>query len=190
MIDLRPKTKIKQIVYTSIGDYLPFPKNLLFPLVAKKKKLAADVNPAPDVFKWKDCIAKYAPNPPAVKIGFEDVAMYQYTGGTTGVSKGVMLTHANLSKQIQQLEAWFPAFSRGTEIMLGALPYFHVFGLSVSMNFSDSYGMGPSPGSQAPAGTPVGSNPEFPAHLCPPGAHHVYRHAQPSRSEENRHELY
>jgi long-chain acyl-CoA synthetase len=136
MIDLRPKTKIKQIVYTSIGDYLPFPKNLLFPLVAKKKKLAADVKPATDVFKWKDCIAKHAPNPPAVKIGFEDVAMYQYTGGTTGVSKGVMLTHANLSKQVQQLEAWFPAFNKGTEIMLGALPYFHVFGLSVSMNFS------------------------------------------------------
>ena len=136
MIDLRPKTKIKQIVYTSIGDYLPFPKNLLFPLVAKKKKLAADVKAATDVFKWKDCIAKYAPNPPAVKIGFEDVAMYQYTGGTTGVSKGVMLTHANLSKQVQQLKAWFPAFNNGTEIMLGALPYFHVFGLSVSMNFS------------------------------------------------------
>jgi long-chain acyl-CoA synthetase len=136
MIDLRPKTKINQIVYTSIGDYLPFPKNLLFPLVAKKKKLAADVKPATDVFKWKDCIAKHAPNPPAVKIGFEDVAMYQYTGGTTGVSKGVMLTHANLSKQVQQLEAWFPAFNKGTEIMLGALPYFHVFGLSVSMNFS------------------------------------------------------
>ncbi|MCX5842011.1 MAG: long-chain fatty acid--CoA ligase [Deltaproteobacteria bacterium] len=140
MTKLRPKTKIKQIVYTSIGDYLPFPKNLLFPLVAKKKKLAADVNPATDVFKWKDCIAKYAPNPPAVKIGFEDVAMYQYTGGTTGVSKGVMLTHANLSKQVQQLEAWFPAFSKGTEIMLGALPYFHVFGLSVSMNLSIHWG--------------------------------------------------
>jgi len=136
MIDLRPKTKIKQIVYTSIGDYLPFPKNLLFPLVAKKKKLAADVKAATDVFKWKDCIAKYAPNPPAVKIGFEDVAMYQYTGGTTGVSKGVMLTHANLSKQVQQLKAWFPAFNNGTEIMLGALLYFHFFGLSVSMNFS------------------------------------------------------
>jgi len=66
MIDLRPKTKIQQIVYTSIGDYLPFPKNLLFPLVAKKKKLAADVKPAPDVFTWKECIAKYPPNPPAV----------------------------------------------------------------------------------------------------------------------------
>ena len=136
MIDLRPKTKIRQIVYTSIGDYLPFPKNLLFPLVAKKKKLAADVKPAPDVFTWKECIAKYPPNPPTVKLGFEDVAMYQYTGGTTGVSKGVMLTHANLSKQVQQIAAWLPALPRGTETMLGALPYFHSFGLSVSMNFA------------------------------------------------------
>ena len=50
MIDLRPKTNIQQIVYTSIGDYLPFPKNLLFPLVAKKKKLAADVKPAENLF--------------------------------------------------------------------------------------------------------------------------------------------
>jgi long-chain acyl-CoA synthetase len=136
MIDLRPKTKIRQIVYTSIGDYLPFPKNLLFPLVAKKKKLAADVKQAPDVFTWKECIAKYRQNPPAVKLGFEDVAMYQYTGGTTGVSKGVMLTHANLSKQVQQLEAWFPQFGRGTQMVLGALPYFHVFGLSCAMNFA------------------------------------------------------
>ena len=104
--------------------------------MGKKKKLAADVKPAPDVFKWKDCIAKYPATPPAVKIGFGDVAMYQYTGGTTGVSKGVMLTHSNLSKQVQQLQAWFPKFAKGTEIMLGALPYFHVFGLSVCMNFS------------------------------------------------------
>ncbi len=136
MIDLRPKTKIKQIVYASIGDYLPFPKNLLFPLIAKKKKLAADVKEAPDVFKWKDCIAKYPQTPPAVPLGFEDVAMYQYTGGTTGVSKGVMLTHANLSKQVQQLEAWFPQFEKGMQIVLGALPYFHVFGLSTAMNFA------------------------------------------------------
>ena len=136
MVNLRSKTKIKQIVYTSIGDYLPFPKNLLFPLVAKKKKLAADVKPAPDVYRWKECLAKYPPNPPKVKIGFGDVAMYQYTGGTTGVSKGVMLTHSNLSCQVQQAEAWFPSFHSETQIMLGALPYFHVFGMSVSMNFS------------------------------------------------------
>ena len=140
MIDLRPKTKIKQIVYTSIGDYLPFPKNLLFPLIAKKKKLAADVKEAPDVFKWKDCIAKYQPNPPKVKNSYNDVAMYQYTGGTTGVSKGVELTHANLGKQTQQLIAWFPTFDNGVERMLGALPYFHVFGMSVVMNLSIARG--------------------------------------------------
>ena len=136
MIDLRPSTPIKQIVITSIGDYLPFPKNLLFPLVAKKKKLAADVKEAPDVYRWKDCIAKYQPSPSKVKNSFSDIAMYQYTGGTTGVSKGVELTHANLSKQVQQLCAWFPTFEKGAETMLGALPYFHVFGMSVSMNFS------------------------------------------------------
>ncbi len=62
--------------------------------------------------------------------------MYQYTGGTTGVSKGVMLTHANLSKQVQQIASWVPILKRGEEIMLGALPYFHVFGLSISMNFA------------------------------------------------------
>jgi long-chain acyl-CoA synthetase len=136
MIDLRPKTKVKQIVYTSIGDYLPFPKSLLFPLVARKKKMAADVKAAPDVYKWKDCIAKYDPNPPRPKIGIEDVAMYQYTGGTTGVSKGCMLTHANLSKQIQQAEAWFRRFKKGDEVCLGALPIFHVFGMTAAMNIS------------------------------------------------------
>lgn len=142
MIDLRPKTSIKQIIYTSIGDYLPFPKNLLFPLVAKKKKLAADVKSAEDLYKWKEVLAGASPNPPKVELSFEDVAMYQYTGGTTGVSKGVMLTHSNLSKQVQQSRAWFPTFNAGEEIMLGALPFFHVFGLSTVMNYAIYMGWG------------------------------------------------
>jgi long-chain acyl-CoA synthetase len=141
MIDLRPQTQIKQIVITSIGDYLPFPKNLLFPLVGKKKGLAAQVNPAQDVYRWKTLIARYAPAPPQVALDFEDVAMYQYTGGTTGVSKGVMLTHGNLSKQIQHIWAWFPEFG-SDEIMLGALPFFHVFGLSTAMNLAIYSGWG------------------------------------------------
>jgi len=142
MIDLRPKTSIKQIIYTSIGDYLPFPKNLLFPLVAKKKKLAADVKSAENLYKWKEVLAGASPNPPKVELSFEDVAMYQYTGGTTGVSKGVMLTHSNLSKQVQQSHAWFPTFNAGEEIMLGALPFFHVFGLSTVMNYAIYMGWG------------------------------------------------
>lgn len=142
MIDLRPKTKIKQIIYTSIGDYLPFPKNILFPLVAKKKKLAASVKSADELYKWKDIIASTSPNPPDVKLSFDDVAMYQYTGGTTGVSKGVMLTHSNLSKNVQQIVAWFSKFKKGEEIMLGALPFFHVFGLTCAMNNAILMGWG------------------------------------------------
>ncbi len=134
MVALRPRTGVKQIIHTCIGDYLPAVKRILGRML--KKYPFAEVSPQTDVYSWKECLAKYAPNPPSVKLGFNDVAMYQYTGGTTGVSKGVMLTHANLSKQVQQLKAWFPKFGKGGEIMLGALPYFHVFGLSVSMNFS------------------------------------------------------
>ena len=142
MIDLRPQTGIQHIVYTSIGDYLPFPKNLLFPLVGKKKKLAADVKPAPNVHKWKELISQAKPGSPGADLSFDDVAMYQYTGGTTGVSKGVILTHGNLSGQVQQLESWFPGFNKGQETMLGALPFFHVFGLSVAMNFAIYMGWG------------------------------------------------
>jgi long-chain acyl-CoA synthetase len=126
MIDLRPKTSIKQIIYTSIGDYLPFPKNLLFPLVGKKKGLAADVKPADDLYAWKAPIGAACARSPRKTLDFDDVAMYQYTGGTTGVSKGVMLTHGNLSQQVQHVSAWFPTFG-SDEIMLGALPFFHVF---------------------------------------------------------------
>ncbi len=142
MIDLRPKTGIKQIIYTSIGDYLPFPKSLLFPLVGKKKGLKADVKSAPDVYKWKSVLASCTGNAPDVTLSFDDTAMYQYTGGTTGVSKGVMLTHGNLSKQVQHIRAWFPMFNDGEEILLGALPFFHVFGLSTAMNFSIYAGWG------------------------------------------------
>ncbi|MBU3954043.1 MAG: long-chain fatty acid--CoA ligase [Proteobacteria bacterium] len=144
MIDLRPQTKIKTIVVTSIGDYLPFPKNILFPLVGKRKKLAATVKQAPDVYKWKQVVRQYGgavPAPVTGGINFEDVAMYQYTGGTTGVSKGAVLTHGNLSKQTQQINSWLPEFKDSTdEVMLGALPFFHVMGLTVSMNFAIAKG--------------------------------------------------
>ena len=140
MVKLREKTDIKTIVYTSIGEFLPFVKRLLFPLVAKKKGLAKDVAPAKDLHKFKDIIAKYQPDMTQTDLAMDDVAMYQYTGGTTGVSKGVMLTHRNISYQIQQIESWFPTFKKGKEVVLGALPIFHVFGMSTSMNFATRMG--------------------------------------------------
>lgn len=136
LIELRPKTKLRQIIVASIGDYLPFPKSVLFPLVAKKKNLAATVNPSPDIMLWKDFIrnAESYDGPPVPSMN--DIAQYQYTGGTTGISKGVILAHENLSKNVQQMASWFPALNKGEETMLGALPYFHVYGLTASMNLS------------------------------------------------------
>ncbi|MBW1641343.1 MAG: long-chain fatty acid--CoA ligase [Deltaproteobacteria bacterium] len=140
MTELKQKTGIRQIIYTSIGDYLPFPKNYLFKLVAKKKGLAADVKPAADVYDWKDILFKTSPSPPAVKLAFDDVAMYQYTGGTTGVSKGAMLTHRNISYNTQQFIALFPSLKGGKEVCLAAPPYFHAFGLTAAMNASIQMG--------------------------------------------------
>jgi len=135
LIDLRPRTKIQQIVITSVADYLPLPQSILLPFTARGKMLSAEVKDAPDVYFWKDCLSKYPPQPPSVQISMDDTAMYQYTGGTTGISKGVELTHANLIKQIQQFAAWLPDFQRGEEISLGSLPYYHILGLSCGMNF-------------------------------------------------------
>jgi long-chain acyl-CoA synthetase len=142
MIDLRPRTKIRQIIITSIGDYLPFPKNLLFPIVGKRKKLAADVKSSEEVYRWKQWIGGPAAAPPSAAPTLDDLAQLQYTGGTTGVSKGVMLTHGNLSRQVQDIRAWFPGLKAGAETMLGALPFFHVFGMSTTMNFAIYMGWG------------------------------------------------
>lgn len=140
MIDLRPETGIKQIIYTSLGDYLPFPKNLLFRLIAKKKKLASDVKAAEAVFQWKKLIARNKLLPHRITLDPDDIAMLQYTGGTTGVPKGVMLTHGNLYKQIQQVVSWFPEFESVRHArnlsMLSALPFFHIFGVTAGMNFA------------------------------------------------------
>ncbi|OHD65974.1 MAG: long-chain fatty acid--CoA ligase [Spirochaetes bacterium RBG_13_51_14] len=130
MIDLRPKTKIKQIVYVSLKEYVG-------PGVDVSTVMGVEPKPAEQVYKWKDLIAKYPPNPPQVTVTLDDVAMLQYTGGTTGVTKGAMLTHGNLSKQLQQIVAWDPVIKRGdNEVYIGALPFFHVYGLSTVLTLS------------------------------------------------------
>ena len=136
MIDLRPRTNIKQIIYATVGDFLPPVKKVLFKIFGRKKKLSAPVKDAENLYCFTTLMKQKAPNTPKIKISADDVAMYQYTGGTTGVSKGVILTHENLSKHTQQLKSWLPRFEEGKEVMLGALPFFHVFGLTVCMNFS------------------------------------------------------
>ncbi len=126
---IRKETKLKNIIVSSLAEYLPFPKNVLFP-IAKKK----DIAKVHDVIKFQD-LMKHGDTPPDVKIDAKEVALFQYTGGTTGVSKGVMLTHKNLVANAIQCKAWFPDVEVGKECLLAVLPFFHSFGLTVSMNF-------------------------------------------------------
>jgi long-chain acyl-CoA synthetase len=111
-------------------------KKILFKLFGGMKKLTVTVKKANDLYSFKELMKKDALQAPKIQLSSADVAMYQYTGGTTGISKGVMLTHGNLAFHVQQLKAWLPQFEEGKEVMLGALPFFHVFGLTVCMNFS------------------------------------------------------
>jgi long-chain acyl-CoA synthetase len=100
--------------------------------------MVASIPESPTIHHMRRLIRRTPPNPPHTPIDLDDVALLQYTGGTTGVSKGAMLTHRNMSANVQQLRAWFVDAVPGREVMLGCLPFFHVFGMMVSMMFSIS----------------------------------------------------
>ncbi len=134
MIALRKNTGIESIIYTSIGDYLPPVKKLLVKLVGKKKGLSAHVHTAEKVYRWIDA-ANFRNGIPHVTVSFDDTAVYQYTGGTTGQSKGAILTHRNLCSMVQMYSSWFPGLKSGDEVIISAAPVFHVLGMSAAMNF-------------------------------------------------------
>ena len=140
MINLRNKTQVSKIISCHIRDYLPFPLKQLFPLV--KRAMHRKTPVAPDVFEFTDLVKRHEPTTSPHKSDWEDTACLLYTGGTTGVSKGVQLTHGNLSSNCQQGNAWFPIFIPGGEIVVGCLPFFHSFGLTSAMNVAIFYGFG------------------------------------------------
>jgi len=131
---------IEHYVLASIPEYLGFPLNFLAPFKLKKSGLIARVAESSTVHHFKRLLNRHPASPPKVSIGWEDEAILQYTGGTTGVSKGAVLTHRNISSNVQQVNAWFTCFEPGKEVMLTALPLFHVFGLTIAMNWPISSG--------------------------------------------------
>ena len=80
-------------------------------------------------------IQSTSPNPPDVQIDPDDVALFQYTGGTTGIPKAAMLSHRNLVANVLQCQTWLTDLEPGKEKMMGAIPFFHVFGMTVAMLF-------------------------------------------------------
>ena len=123
---------LERIIVCRMADILPPLKALLFPLL-RYKELAAVPHDARHV-PFHQLIANDGKPQPVAIEPMTDVAVLQYTGGTTGVPKGAVLTHANLTINAQQSSLWFPQFRLGEERMLGVLPFFHVFALTCVLN--------------------------------------------------------
>jgi long-chain acyl-CoA synthetase len=126
------KTKLKRVIVTGLKDYMPSATAFLGSLL--KRIPSHKVEPKPNIYFFKDLINKYPANPPKVEINpKEDLAALQYTGGTTGIAKGAMLTHMNLVSNAIMCDAWL----RGTEsdeTFLAVLPLFHIYGMTTGMN--------------------------------------------------------
>ncbi len=137
--EARKKVEISHLIITSLADALPFPLNWLYPIKAWREGLAQGFTPGPDRSRWRDLLKfPRLEEPPAP--GSQDLAVLQYTGGTTGTPKAAMLTHGNLMANVAQINAWLPQVRYGEERMVGLLPMSHIFGLTVCLNWPMSQG--------------------------------------------------
>lgn len=136
----REELPIKTLVVARFADALPLAKRLLFPVVKWKDTMSL---PHGEGYLSFATLLKYAPATlVAPEINpVDDVAVLQYTGGTTGTPKGAMLTHANLYANTVQCGMWFSGLEAGRERMMGVLPCFHVFAMTVVMNLSIHKGL-------------------------------------------------
>ncbi len=133
--EVQPKTKIRTLIVTNIKEQLPPVLAFLFTLTQEKKSGFRVTLEDNDVW-MKDLIERHTPQDrPKVAVGHEDVALFQYSGGTTGVSKGAIATHYNLVADTLQIRAWMPQAREGQEVVLMAIPLFHVYGMVAGMCF-------------------------------------------------------
>jgi long-chain acyl-CoA synthetase len=132
LLPLVEKTGLKKILVCPMASILPFPKNVLFPF-AKRKEVARCGND-PHFVTFEEIVANDGKIVPPPIDPQSEVALLQYTGGTTGVPKGAMLTHANAVANAAQLRLWAPGLGSQQERILGVLPLFHVFAMTVVMN--------------------------------------------------------
>lgn len=136
--NVKKVTSLQWAIVAGIQDYLPFPKNHLFSLSLYVQKKA--VNKKQWLEQGDYSFQAFLENRKGHIIREEidpekDLALLQYTGGTTGRAKGVMLTHANLVANVHQCRAWFSESKKGEEKFLSILPFFHAYGLTVCLNF-------------------------------------------------------
>ncbi len=136
----QPKTGVKKLIVTNIKETLPPVLSILFTLFKEKKDGFHAQLEAGDLW-LQDLLAKYKPEErPKLDIGPDDTALFQYSGGTTGVSKAAEATHRNLVANALQIVSWMTNAQSGKESVLMAIPLFHVYGMVAGMLFGISSG--------------------------------------------------
>jgi len=124
---------LEYVITTGVGDLLNFPKSLMVNFMLRHVKKTIPAWSLPGSVSFNDMLDKGKKLPlKPVNIGFEDVAFLQYTGGTTGVAKGAMLTHRNIVSNLLQSRAWLTQLDDSTEIIITALPLYHIFALTAN----------------------------------------------------------
>ena len=132
--DVLAESPVKHVITTGLGDMLGFPKGAMVNFVLKYVKKLVPEYDIPGAVRFKNTLTLGQLHTlPSVDIASSDIAFLQYTGGTTGVAKGAMLTHRNMVSNMQQSNAWISANTRvGSEIIITALPLYHIFALTAN----------------------------------------------------------
>lgn len=129
-----PKVGVRNIVVTSLGEMLGFPKRLIVDFVVRRVRKMVPAWSLPGHVSFSEALSQgRAHRLEPADIGHDDIAYLQYTGGTTGVAKGVILTHGNIVANLQQAHAWIrPFLKEGGELIVTALPLYHIFSLTAN----------------------------------------------------------
>jgi long-chain acyl-CoA synthetase len=136
MKEVQPKTRLRKLIVTNIKEYLPPVLAFLFGLTKEKKGGHRATLTGEDIW-LQDVLAKYAQAPaPKVQVGGNDVALFQYSGGTTGLSKAAVALHRNMVANTLQIRGWMPETKEGRETVLMAIPLFHVYGMVAGMSYA------------------------------------------------------
>jgi long-chain acyl-CoA synthetase len=134
--EVMDRTPLKRIILTNVRDYLPWLKRLLYPIKARRQGQWVEVERVPPVYDFPALLKAAPAGPPPGDVSPDDIALLQYTGGTTGVPKGAMLTHRNLAANVIQCRWWLNGLREGEEVFLGVLPFFHIYGMTTCQNLS------------------------------------------------------
>lgn len=138
--NVQHQTNVKRVIVTNIKEYFPFHLRVLFTL-AKEKKDGHRVTLRDGDIDFQDFLklGKKAPKP-NVSVSADDIALLQYTGGTTGLSKGAIALHRNMTANVYMMRAWLHDWKEGDEVILTAIPLFHSYGMVMAMHFGLSTG--------------------------------------------------